>query len=114
MFVLGVGLFTVALQGVGAAILVFSTFALLTSYFPNGHERTRAVAYYGAVAGVGASPGLVPGGVLTTYISWRYAFFINVPIGIAMMLAAQHYLTESEQRPGRFDLAGALSAQPWA
>ncbi|WP_292370208.1 MFS transporter [Methanoregula sp. UBA64] len=128
MFVLGVGVFTVAslavglapsavwlvgaraLQGVGAAILAPSTLALLTSYFPEGRERTRAVAYYGAVAGVGASLGLVLGGVLTTYISWRFAFFINVPIGIAMMLAAQHYLAESDRRPGRFDLAGAISS----
>jgi EmrB/QacA subfamily drug resistance transporter len=128
MFILGVGIFTVgslavglapsalwligarALQGVGAAILAPSTLALLTSYFPEGRERTRAVAYYGAVAGVGASLGLVLGGVLTTYISWRFAFFINVPIGIAMMLAAQHYLAESERHPGRFDLAGAISS----
>jgi EmrB/QacA subfamily drug resistance transporter len=128
MFILGIGIFTFAslavglapsaswlvgaraLQGVGAAILAPSTLALLTSYFPEGHERTRAVAYYGAVAGVGASLGLVLGGVLTTYVSWRYAFFINVPIGIAMILAAQHYLAESERRPGRFDLAGAISS----
>ncbi|MGA2122103.1 MAG: MFS transporter [Methanoregula sp.] len=128
MFILGVGLFTFAslavglapsamwlvgargLQGVGAAILAPSTLALLTANFPEGTERTRAVAYYGAVAGVGASLGLVLGGVLTTWLSWRVAFFINVPIGIAMMLAAQHYLVESELRPGRFDLTGAISS----
>jgi EmrB/QacA subfamily drug resistance transporter len=128
MFVLGIGIFTFAslgvalapsavwligaraLQGVGGAILAPSTLALLTANFPEGRERTRAVAYYGAVAGVGASLGLVLGGVLTTWISWRVAFLINVPIGIAMMLAAPYYLTESERRPGRFDLAGAISS----
>ena len=82
MFVVGLGLFTAAslaiglapsapfliaarvAQGVGAAVLAPSTLALLTATFPEGRERTRAVAYYGAVAGVGASLGLVVGGVL--------------------------------------------------
>jgi EmrB/QacA subfamily drug resistance transporter len=126
MFVAGLALFTAAslaiglapsaawllaaraVQGVGAAILAPSTLALLTASFPEGRERTRAVAYYGAVAGVGASLGLVLGGVLTSWISWRVGFFINVPIGIAMMLAAPRYLPETERRPGRFDLAGAF------
>jgi EmrB/QacA subfamily drug resistance transporter len=128
MFVVGLGLFTVAslavglapsaawllaaraVQGVGAAILAPSTLALLTASFPEGHERTRAVAYYGAVAGVGASLGLVVGGVLTSWLSWRVGFFINVPIGIAMMLVAPRYLPETERRAGRFDLPGALSS----
>lgn len=128
MFVVGIALFTAAslavglapsaswligaraLQGVGAAILAPSTLALLSANFPEGRERTRAVAYYGAVAGVGASIGLVLGGILTTWISWRVAFFINVPIGIAMMLAATRYLAETERRPGQFDLAGAMSS----
>lgn len=128
MFILGIAIFTIAslavglapsaiwlivaraMQGVGAAILAPSTLALLTANFPEGRERTRAVAYYGAVAGVGASLGLVIGGVLTTYFSWRVAFFINVPIGITMILAARYYITESELRPGRFDLTGAISS----
>jgi EmrB/QacA subfamily drug resistance transporter len=97
-----------ALQGVGAAILAPSTLAILQTSFPDAGERTRAVAYYGAVAGVGASVGLVLGGVLTSWISWRVGFFINVPIGIAMILAAPRYLTETALRPGRFDFAGAL------
>jgi EmrB/QacA subfamily drug resistance transporter len=128
MFMLGTGIFTFAslavalapsaswliaaraLQGVGGAILAPSTLALLTAYFPEGRERTRAVAYYGAVAGVGASLGLVLGGVLTTWLSWRVAFLINVPIGIVMILAAPYYLSESERRPGQFDLTGAISS----
>jgi MFS family permease len=71
------------MQGAGAAILAPSTLALLTTTFPAGRARTRAVAYYGAVAGVGASLGLVLGGMLTSWVSWRVGFFINVPIGIS-------------------------------
>ncbi|WP_051317103.1 MFS transporter [Ectobacillus panaciterrae] len=128
MFIAGIALFTAAslaiglaqsaswligtrvLQGIGAAILAPSTLALLSANFPEGHERTRAVAYYSAVAGVGASIGLFLGGIFTDWLSWRAGFFINVPIGIAMMLAAPRYLAETEKHPGRFDLAGAMSS----
>jgi sugar phosphate permease len=82
---------------------------LLQTSFPEGRERTRAVAYYGAVAGVGASIGLVLGGVVTDWISWRVGFFINVPIGIAMILATPRYLAETERRPGKLDLIGGLA-----
>jgi MFS family permease len=74
-----------AVQGVGAAVLAPSTLALLTVSFPEGRERTRAVAYYGAVAGIGASLGLLIGGILTDLISWRVGFFINLPIGAGMI-----------------------------
>jgi EmrB/QacA subfamily drug resistance transporter len=128
MFIAGLALFTAAslaitlaqssgwllaaraVQGIGAAILAPSTLALLSTNFAEGSERTRAVAYYGAVAGIGASLGLVLGGLLTDWISWRAGFFINVPIGIAMMLAAPRYLAETEPRPGQLDVAGALSS----
>ncbi len=99
-----------ALQGVGAAILAPSTLALLSTNFPEGPERTRAVAYYAAVAGIGATLGLVLGGLFADWLSWRVGFFINVPIGLAMMLAAPRYLRETERRPGRFDIVGALSS----
>jgi EmrB/QacA subfamily drug resistance transporter len=128
VFIAGLGLFTAAslgiglaqspamlllaraVQGVGAATLAPSTLALLTTSFPAGPERTRAIGYYGATAGVGASLGLVLGGVLIDLISWRVGFFLNVPIGIAMMLAAPRVLPETERRSGRFDVAGALSS----
>jgi EmrB/QacA subfamily drug resistance transporter len=97
-------------QGVGAAILAPSTLALLTTSFPPGRERTRAIGYYGAVAGVGASLGLVVGGILTDWISWRAGFFLNVPIGIALILVARRFLPETEPRPGRLDLIGALTS----
>ncbi len=128
MFMVGIALFTGAslaaglaqsaawllaargVQGAGAAIAAPSTLALLTTSFAEGPERTRAVAYYGAVAGGGGSVGLVLGGLLTTWLSWRAGLFINVPIGIVLILAAPRYLPETERRSGRFDLAGAASS----
>lgn len=128
MFVAGIALFSAAslaagtaqsatwllsartLQGVGAAILAPATLALLSTNFAEGPELTRAVAYYGAVAGAGASVGLVLGGMLTAWVSWRVGFLINVPIGIALMLAACRFLNETDRESGRFDLAGAASA----
>lgn len=128
MFMLGLAVFTLtsliiglapnaglllaarAVQGIGAAILAPSTLALLTANFAEGPERTRAVAWYGSVAGIGASLGLVLGGVLADMLSWRVGFYINVPIGLALWLAARRYLPESQRQPGQFDLAGALSS----
>ncbi len=99
-----------AFQGIGAAILAPSSLALLTATFPEGHRRGRAVAAYSAVAGIGASLGLVDGGVLADLISWRAGFFLNVPIGLAMLVAARRCVAETPPRGGRFDLIGALCA----
>jgi EmrB/QacA subfamily drug resistance transporter len=125
MFVVGISLFTAAsfaaglaqsaawllaaraVQGAGAAIAAPSTLALLTTSFPEGRERTRAVAYYGAVAGGGGSVGLILGGVLTSWLSWRWGLFVNVPVGILLVLAAPRVLPETERRSGHFDLRGA-------
>jgi EmrB/QacA subfamily drug resistance transporter len=128
VFVVGIAIFTVAslmaglaqsstwllaaraAQGLGAAIAAPSSLALLTTSFPEGHERTRALAAYSAVAGGGGSAGLVLGGMLTDWVSWRWGLFINVPIGLVMMYAAPRVLPETEKRPGRFDLPGALTS----
>ncbi len=99
-----------ALQGVGAAIAAPSTLALLTISFPEGSERTRAIALYSAVASAGASIGLVLGGMLTSWISWRWSLFINVPIGAVLVALAPRYLPETERHTGKFDLAGALTS----
>jgi EmrB/QacA subfamily drug resistance transporter len=99
-----------AVQGVGAAILAPSSLALLTATFPEGRQRARAVAAYSAVAGIGASLGLVIGGVLAGEVSWRAGFFLNVPVGLLMVVAARRFITETGHRAGRFDLAGALCA----
>ncbi len=128
VFVAGIALFTVAslmgglaesatwllsaraVQGIGAAIAAPSTLALLQVSFREGPERTRAVGAYSAVAGGGGSIGLVLGGMLTTWISWRWGLFINVPIGIVLICLAPRYLPETERRPGRFDLRGAATS----
>jgi EmrB/QacA subfamily drug resistance transporter len=99
-----------ALQGVGAALAAPSTLALLTTTFREGSERTRALAWYSAVAGGGGSAGLVLGGMLTDWISWRWGMFINVPVGLVVMYLAPRHLAETERRPGRFDLTGAITS----
>ncbi|MBZ3905422.1 MFS transporter [Streptomyces griseiscabiei] len=99
-----------ALQGVGAAILAPTALSLLTRSFAEGRARNRAIAVYSAVAGLGAALGLVVGGLVADLISWRAGFFLNVPVGIAMMALAVRYLPETERQGGRFDVAGALLA----
>jgi EmrB/QacA subfamily drug resistance transporter len=99
-----------AMQGVGAAILAPSTLALLSTGFAEGPARTRALSWYAATAGVGASVGLVLGGVLADWVSWRVGFFINVPLGLALMLAARRHIAEMAARQGNFDLAGAFTS----
>ena len=103
-------LFGRALQGVGAAILAPATLALLSTNFEEGHERTKAIGYYGASAGVSSSVGLVVGGIFAGWLSWRVGFFINLPIGIALIYFAARYLKETEKKSGRFDVLGALSS----
>lgn len=98
-----------ALQGIGAAIVAPTSLALITAYF-EGPARARAVAWYAATAGIGASLGLVVGGALAEWVSWRAAFLVNVPIAAAMIVAARAVLVETERRRGRFDVLGALGA----
>ena len=92
-----------ALQGVGAAIVAPTSLALITAYF-DGETRSRAIAWYGATAGIGASLGLLVGGALTDLVSWQAAFLVNVPIAVAMIIGARKVLTETPPRPGRFDV----------
>jgi len=68
------------------------------------------MALYAAIASGGASLGLVLGGLITQWESWRWAFFINVPVGIAVAACTPFLLTETPRRPGHFDLAGALTS----
>ena len=100
-----------ALQGIGAAVVAPSSLALLTASFPEGEGRSRAVALYGATAGIGASLGLVVGGAAASWISWRAGFFINLPIGAVMIALAPKYLPATPPRTGAFDLAGAPSCR---
>jgi hypothetical protein len=99
-----------AVQGLGSAILAPSTLALLQTNFPAGPERTRAISFYASAAGVSASIGLVLGGILAEWLSWRVGFFINVPIGIGLILSARRHIREISRRSGTFDFAGALTS----
>lgn len=99
-----------AIQGLGSAILAPSTLALLQTNFDEGPERTRAVSYYSAAAGLSATVGLVLGGVLADWVSWRAGFYINLPIGVGLILAALKYIPETPRRPGKLDLAGAATS----
>ncbi len=71
-----------ALQGLGAALLVPSSLALLRGVYRSRHERARAVGVWGAVAGIGAASGPILGGALVGLIGWRSVFIVNLPVGI--------------------------------
>ena len=99
-----------ALQGVGGAIVAPTALSLVTTNFPEGSERNRAMGVYAAMSIGGAAVGLLAGGILTTFVSWRWVLFVNVPIGVVVALLAPRALSESERRPGRFDLPGAITS----
>src|SRR6201982_1865556 len=98
-----------AVQGAGGAVIAPTALALISTNFPQGQERNRAFSVYAAMAGAGAATGLVLGGGLTTYVSWRGVFFVTVPIGVLRAAAAPRVLAESPRRPGRIDWAGAVT-----
>jgi EmrB/QacA subfamily drug resistance transporter len=98
-----------AVQGVGGAIVAPTALSLVTTNFPEGAPRNRAMGVYSAMSIGGIAVGLLAGGLLTTYASWRWVLFVNVPIGIAVALLAPRVLGESQRHPGRFDLAGAIT-----
>ncbi|MFF7840635.1 MFS transporter [Streptomyces ossamyceticus] len=128
-FLIGLGLFTAAslvgglaqdpwmliiartMQGLGAAVLAPTTLAVLTTFFPEGAERTRAIGTWTAVgAGGGAAGGLV-GGLLTDYLSWRWVLLVNVPIGALLLVGAA--LCLNVRRDGvarRLDVSGSVLA----
>ena len=100
-----------ALQGAFAAIMAPSALSLLTVAFSEPKERARAFGVYGGIAGGGAAIGLILGGALTQYASWRWTLLINVPIAIVAALAAARFVTESKSpvRHG-YDIPGAVTA----
>jgi EmrB/QacA subfamily drug resistance transporter len=128
-FLVGLGLFTAAslssglapdgtillasriAQGIGAALLSPAALSIVTTTF-DGSERTRALAVWAALSGAGAAVGVVLGGVLTTGIGWQWIFFINVPIGLAVIVAVMR-LVPAAPPPARIrylDVPGALAA----
>jgi EmrB/QacA subfamily drug resistance transporter len=97
-------------QGAGAALVAPSALSLITTGFPEGPARTRALGMYGATASVGFVAGQVLGGVLVQFTSWRAVFLVNVPVGVAALALAPRLLSESRRggKPRRLDIAGAL------
>ena len=99
-----------AVQGLGGALAAPSALSLLTIAFPDGPARTRALAMYTAVSAAGGAIGLLAGGLLTEFVSWRWTMFVNVPIGALVAVLALMVLKETPVRTGRFDVAGALTS----
>ncbi|MQA94587.1 MAG: MFS transporter [Streptosporangiales bacterium] len=99
-----------AVQGLGAALAGPASLALIATTFPEGPARARALASFAIAASAGMVAGLILGGVLTELISWRWVLFVNVPVGAAIAGLAPYVIAESTPRPGRFDLAGALTS----
>ncbi|MCU1490659.1 MAG: transporter, partial [Acidimicrobiaceae bacterium] len=97
-------------QGVGAALAAPSALALLMVTFPEAKARTRAIGWYTAVSIGGSAVGLIAGGVLVQWLSWRYTLFVNVPIGAAVLWFARTALPETSRRSGRFDVTGAFTS----
>ncbi len=127
VFLLGIGIFTVSslvgglafsgwallaargVQGMGAALAAPCALSLLTTAFPEGPQRVRAIGLYTTVSAAGGATGLVMGGLLTQLVSWRWVMFVNVPIGLAVWLIGRVVLVETERQHGHFDVIGALT-----
>jgi EmrB/QacA subfamily drug resistance transporter len=101
-----------AAQGLGGAVIAPASLSLLTTAFPEGPERNRAVGIWGAMGGAGGAAGVLLGGILTDVLGWRWILFINVPIGLVAAVLAQRLLLESRApaRAREFDLRGAVTA----
>src|SRR6478752_896307 len=99
-----------ALQGLGGALFAPAGLSILMTTFAEGAERNRALGIWGAASGSGGAAGVLLGGFLTSYLNWSWVFFINVPVGIAVIAAAPLVLAESRGQGHRhFDVAGATS-----
>jgi EmrB/QacA subfamily drug resistance transporter len=100
-----------AFQGIGAAIISPGALSILMTTFREGSERNRALGVWGAIAGVGGAVGVLTGGILVQYLSWRWIFLVNVPIGLIVLLLTPRFIPESKGAApeGRLDVAGAVS-----
>src|SRR5213080_947365 len=99
------------IQGLGGALLAPAALSLLMTTFAEGRERNIALGIYGAASGSGAAAGVLLGGVLTSYLSWSWIFFINVPVGVLAIALTPYLLRESraDLAHRHFDFPGAIS-----
>ncbi len=98
------------LQGVGAALAAPTALALIATTFPSGAPRNRALGVWAGMAGAGGAIGLLLGGILTTYVSWRWVFFVNVPIGLVVAGLAAFALTPTARVRRRLDIPGVVTS----
>jgi EmrB/QacA subfamily drug resistance transporter len=98
------------LQGVGAALAGPSVLALVMVMARDATEQARGMSLFIAVSSIGASAGLILGGVLTEYFSWRWALLVNVPVGAVVLAAVGRLVAETHPKPARLDVVGALTA----
>lgn len=99
-----------ALQGVGGAIASPTSLALISTTFPEGPQRNRAFGVFAAVSAGGGAIGLLAGGILVEWLNWRWVLFVNVPIGLLIVLATPRWIRESERHAGHFDILGAMTS----
>jgi EmrB/QacA subfamily drug resistance transporter len=104
-----------AVQGLGAAVLFATSLALLAEAFPEWNERSKALAIYGATIGASFAVGPAVGGAITSYLGWRWVFYVNVPVGIATIAATYRWVRESRDPnarrvdwPGQAAVGGGL------
>src|SRR3954465_13458481 len=129
VFMVGVALFTLAslacglaqsegmliasraVQGLGGAIISPAALSIVTTTFDEGPERNKALGIWGALGGSGAAAGVIVGGVLVKYLGWEWIFFVNVPVGAAVLAATRPIVPESREDMAqrRFDVAGAVT-----
>src|SRR5260370_1040118 len=97
-----------ALQGLGGAFIMAVSPAMLTNAFP-ANERGRALGMNAVIVALGVSVGPTLGGLITSYFTWRWIFFVNVPIGILGLILTMRILKEKFHRnAGKFDPIGAI------
>src|SRR6266702_2506472 len=99
------------LQGLGAAVVLPAALSIVMNMFSEGAERNKALSAWGGIGATGATVGLLAGGVLTRYAGWSYIFYLNVPIGAAVLLLARRVVPESSLRGARrrYDPLGAVT-----
>jgi EmrB/QacA subfamily drug resistance transporter len=99
-----------AAQGLGGALMAACSLAIITSSFAPGPQLHRAIGAWASMNGLGGAAGMLFGGLITEFLSWRWVLLINPPIGIAAAIVAYAVVSERRRAPGRsFDLAGALT-----
>src|SRR4029077_12816615 len=99
-------------QGLGGALVSPAALSILLTTFAEGTERNRALAVWGAIAGAGGAIGLLLGGVIVEVLSWRWVFFVNVPIGAVVLALAPRIVPESRSErvsKGGYDIEGAVA-----